>query len=122
MAKQQDFARFNESEMEYFEDVHLSKFSPKQSSQKTPAKAASGIIIYEPMHPEDVQALIDRLRLNESAIVNLEKPAGRVAQRILDLLAGAVYALGGNLSVIKPDAKIFLLTPSGMAISTSFHD
>ena len=121
MSKQENF-RFDESQMEYYEDTHISKFTPKQNKPKTPAKAGSGIIIYEPGTPEDVQALIDRLKLNESAIVNLEKPPAEIAQRILDYLSGAVYAVGGSISSIKQGMNIFLLTPSGMTISAPFHE
>jgi len=123
MPKENDgLYRFDESDMEYYEDTHLSKFVPKQNKPKAPQKAGSGIIIYEPSTPEDVQALIDRLKLNESAIVNLEKPPQEIAQRILDFLSGAVYAAGGSISPIKQGTNIFLLTPSGTAISAPFHE
>jgi len=113
---------FDESEMEFYEDAHREKFVPRQSRPKPPSKAGSGIIIYEPRTPEDVQALIDRLKQNESAIVNLEKPPPETAQRILDFLAGAVYALGGSISPIQKGSNVFVLTPTGMAISAPFHE
>ena len=122
MPKQENFFKFNESEMDFYEDTHLSKFTPKPNRPQTPAKAGSGIIIYEPGTPEDVQALIDRLKLNESAIVNLEKPPAEISQRILDYLSGAVYAVGGSISPIKQGMNIFLLTPSGMTISAPFYE
>ncbi|MDR3318321.1 MAG: cell division protein SepF [Clostridiales bacterium] len=111
-----------ESELEFYEDSHAVKPRQKQAFSKTPAHAGSGVIIYEPRTPEDVEALIDRLKLSESAIVNLEKPPVEIAQRILDFLGGAVYAIGGSMSPIQKGANIFLLTPPGVAISAPFHE
>jgi len=122
MPKQESFFNFNESEMDFYEDTHHSKFLPKANQPKSPAKAGAGIIIYEPYTPEDVQALIDRLKTGESAIVNLDKAPYEIAQRILDILSGAVYALGGSMSRIQKNANIYLLTTAGMVISAPFHE
>ncbi|MCI8612974.1 MAG: cell division protein SepF [Clostridia bacterium] len=77
------------------------------------------VVVYEPRTPEDVQILIDYLRRREPAIINLDNLEDEVvAQRILDYLSGAEYALGGSVHPIA--GNIFLLTPEGVEITVPY--
>ena len=71
--------------------------------------------IYEPKAFSDVQTIIERLAGKEAVIVNLEFVEAESAQRILDFLSGASYALGGSMRRIK--AYTFLITPQGTGIT-----
>ena len=71
--------------------------------------------MYEPKSFSDVQTIIERLAGKEAVIVNLESVEIESAQRILDFLSGASYALGGSMRRIK--AYTFLITPQGMGIT-----
>ena len=71
--------------------------------------------LYEPKSFSDVQTIIERLAGKESVIVNLEYVEIESAQRILDFLSGASYALGGSMRRIK--AYTFLITPQGTGIT-----
>lgn len=109
--------KINEDELEYFEDTLPKKpmarsfnraFEPQKQSM-------SSVVIHRPTTPEEVESLIDYLRRREPAIVNLDKPPHETAQRILDMLSGAIYALGGSMHRIQDN--IFLLTPEGVEIA-----
>lgn len=73
------------------------------------------VTIYAPKSYSDVQAMIENLARKESVILNLESIELDSAQRILDFLSGASYALGGSMRRIK--AYTFLITPQGTGIT-----
>ncbi|MEG1581874.1 MAG: cell division protein SepF [Clostridia bacterium] len=72
------------------------------------------VVIYYPKNYEDVQKLIDYLKQGESAVIDLAGISDPEAQRILDFISGAVYALNGSTHRIS--GNIFLLTPEGLNI------
>lgn len=118
-----------ESELEFFEDTHdaqgnyigqkYSLFSPKQTSVDFDKPKYGNIVVYKPATPEEVETVINFLRRGEPAVANLNDLAEADAQRILDFLSGAVFALGGNVHRITEN--IFLLSPSGVEIQ-SYYD
>ena len=66
-------------------------------------------------HPRsfaDVEEIIDRLREKQSVIVYLNEVSGGTAQRVTDMLSGAIYALGGGMAPLQKDMYIF--TPNGV--------
>ena len=71
-------------------------------------------IIHEPKNHRDVQLIIDYLRQNQSAYINLANLNSQDAGRILDFLSGAIYGLGGSIYRIRDDQ--FVLTPAGSKI------
>lgn len=77
------------------------------------------IIVYYPKTPEDVTFLINHLKLNNPAIVNLDNIGTEIAQRILDLLSGAMCALSGSTHRIT--GNIFLLSPKGVEITIPYE-
>ncbi|MBO4323428.1 MAG: cell division protein SepF [Clostridia bacterium] len=48
----------------------------------------------------------------EPVIVSLSQISDATAQRVVDLLSGATYAIGGSLSKLEND--LFVFTPSGV--------
>ena len=91
-------------------------------SQPTPPqrRTYSSVIVYQPRSAEDVQTLINFLKRREPAIINLDGTDEEIAQRILDFISGAVYALCG--SVHRISGNIFLLTPEGVDISIPYEN
>ncbi|NLC16831.1 MAG: cell division protein SepF [Clostridiales bacterium] len=122
MGRYNDFlfkGQVNEDDLEYIEDVALKprlnpSFSRTPPAQKT-QRPMSSVVIHSPTTPDEVESLIDYLRRREPAIVNLDKPPVEIAQRILDMLSGAIYALNGSMHRIQDN--IFLLTPEGVEIA-----
>lgn len=83
----------------------------------TPANSSGAVrmVVYQPQNFEDTQTIIDSLKGNRPVIVNLENLQIDAAQRVLDFISGAIYALDG--SVRKISKGIFLLAPPGVDIS-----
>ena len=73
------------------------------------------MVIYQPMSYDDAQLIIDHLRNRKPIVVNLVDLEVEVAQRILDFMSGAVYAVNGNIQRVAKG--IFILAPSNVDIS-----
>ncbi len=72
------------------------------------------ILIVTPKTLSEVQDIIDNLRNRQAIIVEFNKINEKYAQRILDFLNGAIYALGGCEQRIADN--MFLFTPGGVSI------
>ena len=79
------------------------------------ASGAGGVVIYSPRTYQDVQLLIDHLRMREQVIVDFSTLNQQSVFRILDFMSGAIYALGGSIQQITKN--IFLFAPSGVTIT-----
>ena len=75
-----------------------------------PISGAMKMIVYHPVSYEDTQAIIDNLKNRKPIIVNMEELDVDCAQRILDFLSGAVYALSGTMCKIS--RGIFVVAPN----------
>ena len=73
------------------------------------------MMIYVPNTYEDTQRIIDNVRMNKPVVVNLEDLEIEVAQRVLDFMSGAVYALNGGIH--KVTKGIFILAPNNVDIT-----
>ena len=78
-------------------------------------EGSGGTVIYSPSTYEDVQMLIDHLKLREQVIVDFSAVNQTSVYRILDFMSGAVYALSGSMQRISQ--TIFLLTPANLQIT-----
>ncbi|MBR1867229.1 MAG: cell division protein SepF [Clostridia bacterium] len=75
--------------------------------------ASKGTIdVFHPRSFDEVASIIDKLCSGKPAIVHLNELSEATAQRVIDLLSGAVYAINGNLSELEKDVYIF--TPHGV--------
>lgn len=77
--------------------------------------AASNVTIRHPRTYQDVQNLIDRLKMREQVIVDFSTLNQQSVFRILDFLSGAIYALGGSVQPLGDN--MFLFVPAGVAIN-----
>jgi len=78
------------------------------------------MMIYRPTSYEDTQSVIDNLKSRKPIIMNLDEIDVKLAQRILDFVSGAVYALGGDIR--KAARNIFVIAPSNVDIATNLED
>lgn len=118
-----------ENELEYYEDTHDSQgnyigqkyslFNPKTNTVEFDKPKYGNIVVYKPTTPEEVETVINFLKRGEPAVANLNDLVEADAQRILDFLSGAVFALGGNVHRITEN--IFLLSPSGVEIQSYYE-
>lgn len=72
------------------------------------------ILIVTPKTLSEVQDIIDNLRNRQAIIVEFNRINEKYAERILDFLNGAIYALGGCEQRIADN--MFLFTPGGVSI------
>ncbi len=65
--------------------------------------------VFHPRSFDDVQKIIETLKANQPAIVYLNTLKKDDAQRALDMLSGAIFALDGGVMPIEKDIYIFTL-------------
>lgn len=133
-----DYIGIEEADMEdeqynndfYTEDVRQpdnvvsfdERASAKRQRSTTTSSAPAGLsaamqmkmIVYHPVSYEDTQNIIDNMKSRKPVIVNMEELEIECAQRILDFMAGAVYALNGT--IFKIARGIFVVAPNNYDI------
>lgn len=72
------------------------------------------VAVYSPTSYRDVESIIDSLKLGKTAIVHLTDLKPETSIRILDMLSGAIYAMGGG--VYEMEKNIFMFSPSGVEV------
>ncbi len=82
----------------------------KNNVVSIPTAVQMKMIVYHPISYEDTQNIIDNLKSRKPVIVNMEELEIECAQRILDFMAGAVYALNGT--IFKISRGIFVVAPN----------
>lgn len=78
------------------------------------------VCIMKPVTFEDSQDICDMLLSGRAAVINLEGFDVDLAQRIMDFISGAVYALNGKLHQIS--SYIFIICPDTVDISGDYLD
>lgn len=72
------------------------------------------VAVFSPESYKDIEIIIDTLRSGKNAIVHLTALKTDTAVRVLDMLSGAIYALGGG--VYEMGKNIFMFSPSGVEV------
>ena len=72
------------------------------------------VIIQKPTSFEDSEEICDMLLKGKAVVVNLEGFDSNDAQRIIDLLYGCIYAIGGKLNQISK--YIFIFSPENIDV------
>ncbi len=85
-----------------------------------PISGGMKMIVYHPVSYEDTQSIIDNLKNRKPVIVNMEELELETAQRILDFLSGAVYALNGTMCKIS--RGIFVVAPNNYDVVGNGED
>ncbi|QGT99693.1 SepF, FtsZ-interacting protein related to cell division [Candidatus Syntrophocurvum alkaliphilum] len=74
------------------------------------------VIVCEPESFDEVQVLADHIKNRKQVIINFEKTAPEVSQRIIDFISGATYSVEGKSQQV--GKSIFIFTPSNFEIAT----
>ncbi len=72
------------------------------------------VAVYYPTSYRDVESIIDSLKMGKTAIVHLTDLKAETSIRILDMLSGAIYAIGGG--VYEMEKNIFMFSPTGVEV------
>ena len=91
-----------------------------QDSFKEVQNAGSKMILLEPRAYSESFQIIDHLKDRDAVVVNLKRVTQAQAKRIVDVLNGAIYAIGGQIQKI--GGGIFLLTPNNVNIEGQISD
>ncbi|MDO4571850.1 MAG: cell division protein SepF [Clostridia bacterium] len=94
--------------------------SAASTGSNLPISGGMKMIVYHPVSYEDTQAIIDNLKNRKPVIVNMEELEVDIAQRILDFLSGAVYALNGTMCKIS--RGIFVVAPNNYDVVGNGED
>lgn len=78
--------------------------------------ASHEIILAEPRVRQEIQQILDLIRQGKTVITNLEYAERDMAQRLLDMLSGGSYALGGKMEQL-PGAISYLVTPGSVYVN-----
>ena len=72
------------------------------------------VSVFKPTSYDDVQNIIDAIKMGKSAIVHFKELKTETAIRVLDMLSGAIYALNGG--VYEMEKNIFMFSPNGLEV------
>lgn len=87
--------------------VNLHNASPKSSSTR--------VLILKPTDFEEAINICDSLKDRRIIVVNTTSLEPKVAQRLLDFMGGASYALGGELQ--EADRGVYVLSPANIEVT-----
>jgi putative peptide zinc metalloprotease protein len=90
---------------------------PKAATSPEPGHSISAKVVV-PRSFEDAQEVVDRLKEASPVLLDLQALNTGLAKRLVDVAAGAVYALDGGMQRTAP--RVFLLTP-GEVVRVSGH-
>ncbi len=105
---------FEEDETETFDGGKRNKVV------KIHTTAQLKLVVMQPESFEDAREIANHLKNKKPVVINLESVERNAAQRIVDFLSGAVYALDGNIQ--KVANGIFLIAPYNVGIMGDFKD
>lgn len=80
-----------------------------------PGQKQLKVVVVEPKSFEEVQTIADHLKNRRPIILNLETTEREHAQRVLNFLSGAIYALNGDMQRISNG--IFFFAPGNVDVS-----
>ena len=92
--------------------------SPEEALQENDGNGK--MILLEPRAYSESQQIADHLKMRNTVVVNLKRVTSDQAKRIVDFLAGTIYAIGGDLQKI--GGGIFLCTPNNINVQGKITD
>lgn len=79
-----------------------------------PATSGSQVVIVQPSCIESAQEVCNHLRAGRTTICNFEKVDQKIAQRVMDFITGATYAIDGQVHKVSP--LIFVTVPRNVSL------
>lgn len=82
--------------------------------------ASAKILIVKPIDYDEVIEICDNLKNRKIIIINMTNLESKTAQRLLDFMAGASYALEGSLEEV--EKGVYIISPSNVEISNELKN
>ena len=76
--------------------------------------------VIKPQEISESQTVADFLNAGKTIVINMEGLELAPAQRIIDFIGGACYAIGGSLQAIS--ANIFIAAPKSIEVSGDLRE
>lgn len=83
-------------------------------------RSSNQVYVIKPQEFNEAQNVTDYLKQGKTIVINMEGIEVHAAQRIIDFIGGACYALDGSLKAIS--ANIFIAAPSNIDVSGDLRD
>ena len=122
-AEEEEFEEEQELMKEELQQPQFSATNSKKQQNKVVnihSTAQMKVVIMQPESFDDAQEISEHLKNKKPIVVNLEDLEKECAQRIIDFLSGAAYALDGSIQ--KVANGIFLIAPYNVDIMGDFKD
>lgn len=118
----EDEVETSESAEEFVEDSEVEPLISKRGNKVVSIKTATSakVLIVKPSTYEEAAEICDELKNRKIVVVNTTKLENRIAQRLLDFVSGASYALGGSLEEV--ESGIYVVTPSNIEVSNELKN
>ena len=91
-----------------------SKITPMRQVRKR-ADGAREVCMFKPSNSDEACDIMDALLSDRTVVLNLEGINDEIAQKIIDTISGACYALNGNM--VKISNYIFIVAPKSVELS-----
>lgn len=121
------FGKKSKAEYDDFDIQEERKSVPATGNKVTPMRqpaqrrnASMEVCVVKPTSVDDSREITETLLAGRTVILNLEGMDLEIAQRIIDFISGATFAISGNLQKISN--YIFLVTPTNVDISGDLQD
>ena len=101
-----------EEEEEIFEPITVETIPVKTEV----AQSVLQMKVVRPKKLGEATELADSLKNGQTIVLNLDDMTDIAARRILDYIAGVIYAINGKIE--RPADRTFLLTPAGIKVAT----
>ncbi|GEM_PF-89078 len=88
--------------------------------QRSSIKSSGDVYVIKPQDISESQVVADFLRNGKTIVINMEGLELSPAQRIIDFIGGACYAIGGSLQAIS--ANIFIAAPGSIEVSGDLRE
>lgn len=118
------FEEFDD-EMDEFEDVEdledeITSIEPVLTGKKGKVvnihtAASAKVMITKPTAYEEATEICDALKNRKIVVVNTASLEIKIAQRLLDFMSGACYALSGELQEV--EKGVYILSPSNVEVT-----
>lgn len=79
-----------------------------------PVSSGQQVVIIQPSCIESAQEVCNHLRSGRTVICNYEKIDQKIAQRVMDFITGAAYAIDGEVHKVSP--MIFVTVPKNVSL------
>lgn len=124
-AKAQAAASYSEEEDYDYSTSYVKKTRPVRpsgSNNKVVSMNGRGSEVYviKPQEFNEAQTVTDFLKDGKTIVINMEGIELNAAQRIIDFIGGACYALDGSLQAIS--SNIFIAAPQDIEVTGDLRD